>query len=56
MNHFKSEMFVGFLLGAVFTIFSEIVIGVPARVPVYTDYSVPIHVPQLHFATHSHGT
>jgi len=52
MKHFKPQIFVGFLLGAVFTIVSEVVVALPARVPIWTDYSVPSLMPELHYTHH----
>lgn len=53
MNRFfRPEIFIGFICGAIFAIFSECVFGIPARVPIFVDYAVPI---QYEISQHNHG-
>ena len=51
-NFFRPEIFVGFICGVIFAIFSEFMFGIPSRVPVFVDYSIPI---QYEVHEHHHG-
>ena len=50
-KHFRPEIFLGFICGAIFAISSEMVFGIPARVPIFVDHAIPI---QYEVTTHHH--